>query len=211
MLEMGRIFINGEKITKPGTLIDPLKDVVEINGKKIIPETKKIYLAMNKPAGYVTTRAHFAGEKSVMSLLSIKNVYPAGRLDKDTEGLLIFTNDGEFANKITHPRFEHDKEYIVHIDLPLTREKESRIQNGIILDNKKTAPCVIKDIKKEPVSGFSLHIIIAEGRKRQIKRMFDYVGCSVIYLKRIRIGKIRLGNLKSGQVRSLTEEEINSI
>jgi len=210
MLLEGKIFLNGEKVTKAGTLVDPLKDIIEIEGERLSQNAQKLYLAMNKPAGYVTTQAHFTKEKSVMALLSVGNVYPAGRLDKDTEGLLIFTNDGEFANRMMHPKFEHDKEYIVHIDNPLTREKEVRITNGIILDGKKTAPCTIKDIKKVG-PGFSLHIILSEGRKRQIKRMFDYVGCSVIYLQRIRIGKIHLGSLKSGEVRSLTGEEIKSI
>ena len=210
LINEGRVCINSIPVEKPGARIDPEKDKITIDGKSINKNSQKIYLALNKPAGYTTTRARFPGEKSVMKLLEHKNVYPAGRLDKQTEGLLIFTNDGDFAYRLTHPKFEREKEYIVHLQKPLNPSDKNKLEKGIMLDHKKTSPCRINKIKQKGALTI-VNIIIHEGRKRQIRRMFEAIGNTVIYLKRIRMGKILLGDLPAGDVRFLTAEEVKTV
>jgi len=206
----GRVFVNDEKVVEMGTLVDPLKDKVEINGETLQKESKKIYLMLNKPSGYISTRADQHAEKTVMELIKEKNVYPVGRLDKETEGLMLFTNDGDFAYKLTHPKFEQEKEYLVSLRYLLTKEKEENLQKGVMLDDKKTAPSKVKFIGEE--NNLKIYsITIHEGRKREIRRMFDAIFSPVIYLKRIRISNIHLGDLKKGEVRPLTIDEIKSV
>jgi len=210
LINEGRVGLNNKILEQPGVRVNPEKDKITIDGKQIKNSSQKIYLIMNKPAGYTTTRAHFPGEKSVMDLIEHKNVYPAGRLDKQTEGLLVFTNNGDFAYALTHPKFEHEKEYIVHLKKPVKDSDRQKLEHGIILENKKTAPCRIIRIKTGRMFT-SLNIIMHEGRKRQIRKMFETIGNTVVYLKRVRIGKILLGDLPVGDVRFLTAEEVNSV
>lgn len=210
LIQAGKVFINNKKNQTLGIQIDPEKDKVEINGKIITAKTEKIYLALNKPADHITTRHDEQNRKTVMDLVpKIPNLKPVGRLDKDTEGLLLFSNDGEFINKYTHPRFECKKEYFVKIAGLLSDEKKSELENGIKIDDKKTSKAKIRIIKCSKKQT-TLTITIHEGRNRQIRKMFASLGHDVKYLQRIRIGKISLGPLKKGKYRKLTPREINA-
>lgn len=206
----GRVNVNGTVIKKLGTTIDTTRDSIFLDGKKLTPHTTNKYILLHKPAGFLSTKADTHGRKTVCDLVNDRSLYPVGRLDKDTEGLLILTNDGNFAYQITHPKFEHDKEYYVELKNELSLKDAQKLSKGITIDGKKTAPAEIKKIMNIKHK-HSCHIIIHEGRKRQIKRMFEEIGNRVIYLKRLRIGSIKLGEIPKGKTRVLTQNEINSL
>lgn len=189
----GKVLINS-KNAELGQSINPKKDKVVLNGKLIEAKEERITVMLNKPGGYITTKSDTHDRKTVMDLIPYKDLFPIGRLDKDTEGLLLLTNDGDLANKLTHPKFEHEKEYFVELLKPISEQDAAKLENGIVLDRKKTAPTKISLQNNN-----QLKIILHEGRKRQIKRMFEEIGNKVIYLKRLRIGKLKLGDLKLGE------------
>lgn len=208
LIMQGKIFLNGKRVQNLGINIDPLKDIIKISEKNINPKNKNIYLALNKPAGYVSTRSDELNRQTVMDLIPKNmNLKPVGRLDLETEGLLLFSNDGEFINRFTHPKFECEKEYFVKIKGELTMAEKQKLESGIILDSKQTSKAKIVIIKSSEKETF-LRIVIHEGRKRQIRKMFDYISHPVKYLQRIRIGKIQLGQLEKGKFRTLTQKEI---
>lgn len=211
LIENGDVFLNGKIVKELGIQIDPEKDQLKVRGKIITAKKEeKIYIALNKPKGYITTRDDELGRETVMSLVpQNKNLKPIGRLDLDTEGLLIFSNDGEFINRLTHPRFECEKKYFAQIAGALSEVEKDQLEKGIKIENRKTAPAKIIIIEKTPRQTV-LTITIHEGRKRQIRKMFSYLEHPVKYLQRIAIGKIYLGNLKKGQYRFLTQKEINA-
>ena len=209
LIDEKRVKLNGKILTKLGTVVDIESDTVKIDDKKVEISNEKNYIALNKPAGYVTTREDELNRKTVMELIpQIINLKPVGRLDKDTEGLLLFSNDGDFINKLTHPKFECEKEYYVEIKGKLERKNKELLENGIVLDGKKTMKAKI-EIKNTDINQTILIITIKEGRKRQIRKMFDYIKHPVKYLKRLRIGSIKLGSLKKGEFRFLNKKEIN--
>lgn len=200
----GKVKVNGHKVTQLGTKVDPAKDKVEVNGKKI-KVNSLIYLALNKPKRYMTTRFDPERRKMVYDLLPTdlrSKVWPVGRLDFHTEGLLLFTNDGELTQKLTHPSSEHEKEYEVILDKELSEGRIEKIRDGMFLDGKKTAPAKIK------ASGTTVNLTIHEGWKRQIRRMFSALGYTVRNLKRIRIGKLKLGDLESGEFRFINKTDV---
>lgn len=205
----GKVFVNGEKVQTPGIEIDPETDKVKIDNETIELNEEKIYLALNKPAGYISTRKDEQDRKTIMELVPEgKNLKPVGRLDKDTEGLIILSNDGEFINKLTHPKFECEKEYYTIIKGTLTGEEKRKLENGIMIEGIRTSNSkihIIKEYEKQTV----LTIIIHEGRNRQIRKMFASVSHDVKYLQRIRIDKIKLGTLAKGNYRILTNNEID--
>lgn len=204
----GLVQVNGRVIDELGYKIDPEKDEVLFANKKIQPTVKHTYLLLNKPAGYLSTCSDPQARKTILDLLPKNNrLFPVGRLDKETEGLLMVTDDGSLTYRLTHPKHHIEKEYIVICQGELSAEKKSELETGILLDNKKTASAEIV-IKKTGNNKTTLHITIHEGRKRQIRNMFEIIGHRVHYLKRIRIGHIKLGNLPSGQYRRLTDEEL---
>ncbi len=205
----GKVFLNGKKVEKPGIIINPETDTIKIEGKIIKKTEEKTYIALNKPKGYITTRQDEKNRKTVMELIpKNKNLKPVGRLDKDSEGLLLLSNDGDFINKFTHPKFECEKEYRVLIKNELKDEHIEKLEDGVKIDKKKTSDAKIKIIKREEKET-TLTIIIHEGRNRQIRKMFASLGYNVKYLKRIRIGKIKLLSLPQGKYRHLTKKEIN--
>jgi len=209
LIEQGAVTINNNPPTQVGTEIDPENDIIKINGKPLIFRSQQVYIAMNKPAGYITTRSDERERKTVMDICpKIESLKPVGRLDKDTEGLLLFSNDGNFINRLTHPKFKCEKEYFAVVEGKLDRKHLEMLEDGIIIEGKKTAPCKIR-IHTIDKNQTSLTIIIHEGRKRQIRKMFDLIVHSVKYLKRIRIGSIQLGDLKIGETRPLTKQEID--
>ena len=212
IIESGRVTVNGELVDYMGCVINPQEDVVEIDGRVIEPENKKYYIVLNKPKNYVTTVSDDLGRPTVMQLVSDINarIYPVGRLDFDTTGLLIMTNDGEFANILTHPKHVVNKTYIARIDKPLDENQLDRLRNGIDLDGVLTSPAKAENIKR-PQKGFEVKITIHEGKNRQVRRMLDAVGANVMRLKRISVGSLTLGNLPEGKWRRLSDAEINKL
>ena len=200
----GKVSVNGAVVTTLGTTIDPGRDVVTYNGATVSLKSKKTYLAVHKPVGYISSASDAQG-KSILSLIgSNERVYPVGRLDKDSCGLLILTNDGDFTNRITHARFGCEKEYFVTLDMDLTPEAVKKIQRGMRLgDRTKLAPVKVVMAKNK-----SARLILKEGVNRQIRRMLGELGYTVVKLKRIRIGKLELGELKTGEWRSIKPEEV---
>ena len=211
IIQQGRVTVNGQVIREPSTPVDPGKDQVLVDGEKV--EKKQYdYILLNKPAGYVTTTADRFAEKTVLDLLptELRHLRPVGRLDKDTEGLLLLTNDGDLAHKLTHPRYDVDKTYAVRVLGELTPEHKRQLERGILIDRHKTAPAKIEQIEKlEKHTEFLL--TIHEGRKRQIRIMLAKLNRRVIYLQRIQQGPLKLGALKTGDFRRLNKDEIEQL
>lgn len=219
----GRVTVNGTEILIPGHPIDVESDCVEFEGKQVEPLTERVYLMLNKPAGYLTTRRDERGRPTVMDLLTElpESIYPVGRLDLETEGLLLFTNDGNFANRLMHPSHEVDKTYLAWVNGVPTDRALDRLRNGISIPGGTTSPAKIKLLnvkhtqastaknkagKNGTLSKFK--VIIHEGKKRQVRLMFKAVGHRVIRLMRTRIGTLELDNLPQGQYRFLTPAEV---
>ncbi|WHE08076.1 pseudouridine synthase [Thermoanaerobacterium thermosaccharolyticum] len=204
----GKIKVNGTVIKNLGIKIDPDKDIVEYDGRVVAKVQHNIYIMLNKPTGFITTVKDQFGRPSVLDIIKIKDrIYPVGRLDYNTSGLLLLTNDGDIANKLMHPKHEIDKVYIAKIrGIPDDKDLD-RFRNGLLLDNRLTAKAKIEILKK--INNDALvKIVIHEGRNRQIRRMCELIGHPVMTLKRIKIGDLELGNLKVGQWRYLTGEEV---
>lgn len=206
-IKKGLVSVNGIKASRPETKIDESKDIISYQGKSL-SYTKNEYYMLHKPAGVVSaTTDNF--DTTVLDLLKDakgKNLFPVGRLDKDTEGLLLITNDGGLSHDLLSPKKHVDKEYFVELRYPVTKQEISLLEKGVdIGDEKKTLPATVMLIDKTHVS-----IVIQEGRFHQVKRMFQAVSNEVCYLKRMRMGSLRLDeSLQPGEYRSLTETEIN--
>lgn len=208
MIKQGLVKVNGEVIKEMGVQIEPEKDVIEVKGKVVKLEEKKVYILMYKPLQVVTTLDDPQGRKKVTDLLPEveERIYPVGRLDYNTEGLLLLTNDGELTYRLTHPSFKIAKTYFVKLAGSVTDKALKELQNGVLLEDGLTQPALVKLLKKTPAETW-LEITIREGRNRQVRRMCEQVGHSVIYLKRIKFGTLALGNLQRGQYRYLNEKE----
>lgn len=205
----GRVMVNDIVIKELGTTIDPQKDTVKVDNKKIEMERKKIYIMLNKPVGYVTTLKDKHSEKIVLDLIEgiEERIFPVGRLDADTSGLLLMTNDGDLAYKLTHPSHEVSKKYIALIKGIPNGKKLSRFRKGLKIDGRLTAEAYIRILRKYRDSSV-LEISIHEGRNRQVRKMCEYIRHPVIELKRISIGKLSLRDLEIGKWRHLTEKEV---
>lgn len=205
----GRVKING-KVCSVGEDVDIATDKVFLDGKPVNVVKKYDYFIMNKPKGYVCTVKDDKGRKTVMDLLpkNIERVFPVGRLDYDTEGLLLFTNDGDLTFKLTHPKNEVPKTYLVKTEKPVSDKDLSALRSGVIVDGVKTKKCNVVLIETTK-QGSRLNITITEGRNRQVRKMFESIGNSVKFLKRIKIGDLKLSGLDRGEVRRLNKEEIN--
>ncbi len=203
IIRCGGVRVNGKRIFEPSFKVNPQRDKVFYNGS-LIAQREKIYIMFHKPRGVVTTKKDRFAEKTVMDYLPrrYKHVNPVGRLDKDTTGLLLLTNDGELINLMTHPRFNIDKMYKVRLDRPLLITDKVRIERGIELDGRRTAPCRIT-LKNRNI----IEVILHEGRKRQIRRMFKLLGYEVLGLERTMEGPLSLEGLRPGAWRFLTREE----
>jgi len=201
-IKAGIVSINGEIVTRLGTKVDPERDRVEINGKPVKSILNPVYIALNKPKGYVSS-CRQKDARTVLDLLDIsQRVYPVGRLDKDSTGLLLLTNDGRLHFKLSHPSFNHEKEYEVTVANPIPDSSLQRMAQGMLIMGKKTRPAKIGRISSKRFS-----IVLKEGRNRQIRRMVRKLGTRVTGLKRIRTSNIRLGDLPEGGWRHLTEKE----
>ena len=207
----GRVRVNGQVVTKLGVRIDESIDKVEFDGKPITLVKTHIYIVVNKPTGFVTTVRDPYKRRSVLDFIPLEErIFPVGRVDYDTSGLLLLTNDGELANVLIHPRYKIEKTYHVLLDRLVKPIAIYHFQNGIDLDGRKTAPCKLSEIRIIDNRSF-MEVIIAEGRNRQIRRMFEYLGYTVVKLHRIGFGPLRLTDLGSGEWRYLTSSEIENL
>lgn len=208
-IEKGSVTVNGQK-AEIGMSVSE-KDDIRINGVPVKPESKKITVMLNKPSGYVTTMSDELGRKTVSDLIDLPcRLYPAGRLDKDSEGLLIMTNDGELANRLTHPKSGKKKIYHVYIRGSAENNALDALRNMRTLDGESINPVGVELIKRSP-TGSLIKFTLTEGKNRQIRRMCESVGITITQLKRVQIGSLRLGDLKAGQYRRLTKEEIGEL
>lgn len=204
----GRVKVNGKVVKELGTKIDPDVDIIEFDDKIVRREEKKVYIMLYKPAGYITSVKDPFGRPTVLDLVKVKErIYPVGRLDFDTSGLLLLTNDGELANILMHPKHEIVKTYVAKIKGIPTKEEMERFENGLIIDGRKTAKAKIRILNVKNRTSV-VEIQIHEGRNRQVKKMCKAIGHPVIALKRTKIGELELKGLKPGEWRYLTEDEI---
>ncbi|GAA0108883.1 pseudouridine synthase [Clostridium tertium] len=212
-----KVKINDNIVNELGVKIDPSKDKVFYNGKRILPEENKLYIMLNKPEGYITSVKDEKGRKTILDLVKVnERIYPIGRLDYDSSGLILLTNDGDIYNKIIHPRVEVEKKYIALCKGVFSDEEIKKFENGIDIGGYITANAKIKLIDKEKDKKTNavnslVEIIIHEGKNRQIRKMCSALGHEVITLKRVAVGDIKLGYLKRGEWRNLTEDELNYI
>ncbi len=213
LIAAGLVTVNGRPCSL-GDKADPMNDLVRVEGEEIAAErAEKRYIMLNKPRGYVTSMADEMGRKIASDLLTDvhERVYPVGRLDRNSEGLLIFTNDGEFANDIMHPSRHVSKTYRVTIDGMVNESQLSQLMSGVELDDGvKTLPCTVEVLSEAP-DRTVLRFVIKEGRNRQIRRMCSAVGLEVGRLRRTAVGGVKLGMLKPGEYRDLTKEELRSL
>jgi 23S rRNA pseudouridine2605 synthase len=212
LIESGQVTVNGTVVTTLGTKITPDVDRVALAGKRIAAPDRKVYIALNKPAGVLCTSRDTHGRKVVLDLLPVgmPRLYTVGRLDYDTEGLLFLTNDGSFSLRLTHPRYKMPKTYLAEVDGELTTVAVDRLLKGVISDGEKLRAEKVFDVRHHGMTT-EVKLVLAEGRKRQIRRMMEAVGNPVRKLARLSIGTITLGKLKQGQWRYLTNEEIHSL
>lgn len=212
LIEAGRVKINGRVVNSLGIQVEEDRDRIEVDGRVLETKKQPTYIMMNKPPGYLVTLKDPFRRPTIMELLPpLQNrVYPVGRLDNDSEGLLLLTNDGELAHKLMHPRYHIRKVYLVKVKGNPESSKLRLLEKGIYLDGKKTAPAKIKRMSATP-RGTLLRVEIHEGRKREIRRMFGSQGHTVTALQRISFAELGLKNLKPGQWRPLTAKEIDAL
>lgn len=212
LITAGRVAVNGLVVTELGTKADPERDSITLDGKKVDHAVAGVFLLLYKPAGYMTTLKDPEGRPLVTDLLKDvrERVYPVGRLDYNTEGLLLLTNDGDWANALAHPSHEVDKGYHVRIRGQVTEDQLRKLAAGLDLEDGKTAPAVVS-LVRESESNTWLSITIHEGRYRQVRRMCEAVGLSVVRLKRVSYAFLNLEGLKSGEHRSLTKNEVECL
>lgn len=208
LILQGHVKVNGLIVNELGSKIDPEHDVVEVNNKKISEKNEHIYIKLYKPEGYVTTVKDQFNRKTVLDLINIKErIYPIGRLDYNTSGLLLLTDDGELANKLMHPKYLIYKTYEAVVKGIISDDSINKLKTGVFIEGYKTAPAKVKllNIKeKQSIVQISIH----EGKNRQVRKMFDSVGHPVIKLKRISFGDINLKDLTTGQWKYLSNDEI---
>ncbi len=202
LIVAGLVSVNGEVVTELGTKVDPAVDKVDVDDRVVEERRKLAYVALNKPVGIVTTCSQ-RGARTVMDLVKTAGrMFPVGRLDKDSSGLLLMTNDGMLAYRLTHPKFGHEKEYIVDVAFPITEGALSKLRHGLKLDGRRT-----QGARAWKAGGRRFRITLREGRNRQIRRMCRKIGNPVTRLKRIRVENVTLGSLEPGKWRYLSEGE----
>jgi len=216
LIVQGRVSVNGSTVTELGTRADPERDAIVVDGRPVEAARRRRYLLLNKPRGYVSTRSDPQGRPTIMDLLGPiaerEYLYPVGRLDYDSEGLLLVTNDGDLAARLTHPRHGIEREYEARVrGVPDDRTLE-RLARGILLDGRRTAPAQI--VRVRTMRGRDqtlLRVVVREGRNRQVKRMCQLVGHPVVRLRRLRIGPLADHTLRSGEVRELSAREVDRL
>lgn len=211
LILQGRIRVNNRVVTEMGQKIDPDNDTVSFDGRRVTLE-KKLYLLLNKPAGYVTTLSDPQGRPIVTDLLPeiSARVFPIGRLDLETEGALILTNDGQLGNYILHPRYEVKKTYEATVRGIPSHDNITRLSRGIVIEGRKTFPATLRFLEKKR-SQSKIEIIIHEGKKRQVRKMFQAIGHPVIHLRRTAYGGLQLGSLSIGKYRTLSLKDLKKV
>ncbi len=208
LIKEGKVFVNGKLETELGTDIDEKKDQVFCNGKKVVLKQSFVYYKLNKPKGYICSNSDEKGRKTIFDLLpKEERLFSVGRLDYNTEGLILITNDGSFANEIIHPRNEIEKEYIANIEGKVLESELAVLRAGVVENGKRMPKAKVTFIKYDG-KVTRLSVIIHEGQNRQIRRMFEAIGKNILLLKRVRIGEITLGRLQRGKYKELTKPEI---
>lgn len=208
LIKSGIIKVNGTIITQMGYKVDPEKDKITIRNKEVKIQKKNIYVLLNKPIGYITTMSDELGRKKVIDLIELPDrLFPVGRLDFNTSGLLILTNDGDLTFKLTHPKFEVEKTYVAKVKGKLTHEEIKKFQNGLLIEKYITLPAKLKIIK-ENFDNSVIEIKIREGKNRQVRKMCEAIGHPIIELKRVAIGNITLKDLPNGKYRYLSNKEV---
>jgi pseudouridine synthase len=211
LIASGAVLVNGRKAPPEGMLIEPGEDRVEVRGEIVVPSEKHSYIALNKPEGYITTAADPGSRPTVYELLSASGrVFPIGRLDMDSRGLLLLTDDGELANRLAHPRYHVAKEYLALVDGVPGENDLRKLRLGVELEDGKTAPAEV-EIAGSVRGRTQVRLTIREGRNRQVRRMLEAVGHPVRDLQRTAFGPLRLGRLKEGDWRRLRQPEVESL
>ena len=207
----GEITVNGTKVTELGYNVNE-NDIVRYKGKIVSPQTNKVYIMLNKPKCYITSKSDEKDRRIVMDLVKSckEDVFPVGRLDYNTEGLLLLTNDGDWANNITHPSKNIPKTYEVKTKYMLTKKQIKELSSGIMIEGKKTLPAIVETCDKDG-DFFVCHITIFEGRNREVRKMFEAIMLKIYNLKRLSIGALELKDLPMGKFRYLDKKEINLV
>ncbi len=209
IIAQGRVKVNGKTVTRLGVDVDPENDSVSMDGRRLRQKRRDVYVMLHKPKGVVCTAKDDKGRKTVLDLVDVKaRLFPVGRLDYDTEGLLLLTTDGQLAQTLTHPSHHIPKTYVARIFGELSEEEEKSLEKGVLLDGALTQRGSVKVVEKDDRTS-RIEITIFEGRNRQVRRMLESVGKDVEFLKRVSVGELRLGGLSRGKYRFLTEKEIN--
>lgn len=211
LIEQGKVKVNG-KVAQIGDKVNPKKDDITVSGKKIVKKKNYTYIMLHKPRGFITTMNDEMGRKCVAELVKDvgARVYPVGRLDRESEGLLLMTDDGEFANAMTHPTKHVPKTYRVTVRPSITEDQITALTTGIVIEDRMTAPAEVRVLKKEE-GRVVLEIVLYEGRNRQIRKMCEALGLEVARLKRTAVGSIKLGMLPQGKWRELKEDEVHKL
>ena len=211
LIAAGRVEVNGKVVTEQGMRVDPERDTIRVDGSRIPPPRRHLYLVLNKPRGVVSTMDDPDGRPTLEQYVPRNTrLFHVGRLDTETEGLLLLTNDGDLTARLTHPSGEVNKSYIARVSLQLTDEELNRLRFGIMIDGRKTAKAGAKILKQESLFTDVL-ITIHEGRNRQIRRMVEALGHQVIRLKRVKYGPVELGALARGEWRELSAQEVSDL
>ncbi len=206
-----KIQVNGKVVSELGTTINEKKDKITFEGREIKLPTSFVYIKLNKPKGYACTASDEKGRKTIYELVKCdERLFSVGRLDYDTEGLIILTNDGDFANKIMHPKFEIEKEYQVTIEGEIKESELAVMRKGVVVDGEKMPPARVKFLDAKN-GATRLSVVIHEGQNRQVRRMFEAIGKTIKLLKRVRIGEVKLGGLSRGDYKDLSIDELNSL
>jgi 23S rRNA pseudouridine2605 synthase len=207
----GRVRVNGQQTVELGTTVDPEHDRIEVDGRAVRPPRTLSYLALNKPIGVVSTASDPRGRRTVLDLVpDDARLFPVGRLDYDSEGLILLTDDGELAARLTHPRHGVEKEYRALLRGDVTDEVLRQLSAGVEIDGRRTAPATFERLESH-TDGVWVRVVLHEGRNRQIRRMVEAVGLDVVRLVRVRVGSLRLGGLAPGGWRRLSEAEVAAL
>lgn len=206
----GRVSVNGKTINELGTVIDEKKDVVLVDGEAVTLPVDFVYLKLNKPKGYACTASDEKGRKTIFDLVdSDVRLFNVGRLDYETEGLIFLTNDGEFANLVTHPKYNCEKEYLVTVEGDVKESELAVLRKGVVENGNRMPEAKVKKLEFDG-KWSKLSVVIDEGQNHQVRRMFDAIGRRIKLLKRVRIGKVCLGGLYRGKTKPMTADEIAS-
>jgi 23S rRNA pseudouridine2605 synthase len=213
VIRQGRVEVNGKVVEDFSYPLNVEIDRISIDKRPVdLKPKQKVYLMLNKPRGVMSTTSDDRGRPTVIDILPEKyrnlRLYPVGRLDKESTGLLLLTNDGELTQRLTHPSFEHEKEYLVSINARLKENEKRMLERGLKLEEGLTHRAIVKEVDAKP---FNYSITIHEGRKRQVHRMFEHLGHRVLALRRVRTGGIQLGELREGEVRRLSRREVQTL